>query len=247
MKFSIVFVLCLVILSGVLLSQVTGSEIEVDATGDATIKEDAASEETSKVKTKTKKTSKKKSSKDWNKLKFNDLEKEWEDGDEDEELENEYERSERIMARKQKENERKMRKRMPNFDPNNPGSVAEALNKNPDLANVMGGSAGGSGVQMWFVELHLLQQQGPNKGKPWTKQELDKLASQWAELLKTAHMSTNTYNLGKPEKPTLLVSINKAWDAPQVLRFVAHRPETKEMVKDGKKLTRKDFPDEGDD
>ena len=100
MKFSIVFVLCLVILSGVLLSQVTGSEIEVDATGDATIKEDAASEETSKVKTKTKKTSKKKSSKDWNKLKFNDLEKEWEDGDEDEELENEYERSERIMARK---------------------------------------------------------------------------------------------------------------------------------------------------
>lgn len=246
MKILFIFMLCLVCVT--LISHVANaSEIEVDIAGDATsdsVNEDSASTETTSKPTKK---TKKKSSKDWNKVKFSDLEKEWEDGDEDEELENEYERSERIMARKQKENERKLKKRVPNFDPNNPGSVAEALNKNPDLASVMGGSAGGSGVQMWFVELHLLQQVGPNKGKPWTKNELDKLSSQWAELLKTAHMSTNMYNLGKPEKPTLLVSINKAWDAPQVLRFVAHRPETKEMVKDGKKLSRKDFPDEDDD
>merc|ERR1711871_470785 len=45
----------------------------------------------------------KKSTKDWNKINFNDLEKQWEEGDEDEEREYEFEHSEKIMKRKARE------------------------------------------------------------------------------------------------------------------------------------------------
>jgi hypothetical protein len=53
-----------------------------------------------KPKAKPVKVKRKKSTRDWDKLSENDLEKDWEKGDEEDELEHEFERIQRIQAKK---------------------------------------------------------------------------------------------------------------------------------------------------
>ena len=77
-----------------------------------------------------------------------------------------------------------------------------------------------------------------------------------AEMLKTAHLSANMYVLGEykidPETkeetgPTLLVSLDKAWQQKDITRFVATQPEVVKLTKDRKILTAADFRDDDDD
>ncbi len=261
---------------------------------------------------------KKMSTKDWNKIDFNDLEKQWEEGDEDAEREMEFEHSEKIMKRKQKEarnrrlkEEKAAKKKAAGKKKETPAPKSKATKakkptgepkKKPtfkddqgewippppgmedlDLSQAIGpgGSNGGQmppgmegfnlndmeagggmvtekdmGPQMWFIDLTMLQMQGSDKGKRWTRKALDKMAALWAEMLKTAHLSANMYVLGEykndPETkeetgPTLLVSLDKAWQQKEITRFVATQPEVVKMTKDRKTLTAANFEDDDDD
>jgi hypothetical protein len=258
----------------------------------------------------------KKSSKDWNKVDFNDLEKQWEEGDEDAEREMEFEHSEKIMKRKHrearerrlKEEEKKKKKKKregsatkkeafkskskksgePKKKPTFKDDKGEWIPPPPgmedlDLSQAIGpgGKAGGQmppglegfnmndmeaggglntekdmGPQMWFIEITMLQMQGSEKGKRWTRKALDKMAALWAEMLKTAHLSANMYVLGEykndPETkeetgPTLLVSLDKAWQQKEITRFIATKPEVLKLTKDRRTLTAANFADDDED
>ena len=98
--------------------------------------------------------------------------------------------------------------------------------------------------------------QGSEKGKRWTRKALDKMAALWAEMLKTAHLSANMYVLGEykndPETkeetgPTLLVSLDKAWQQKEITRFIATKPEVLKLTKDRRTLTAANFADDDED
>ena len=163
---------------------------------------------------------KKRTTKDWSKVNVDDIAKDWEQGDDQKELEHEYDVSKRIQERKGKKSS------MPAFDPSDPKSIAKAMKKNP-LA--FSGGSSGAGPSMVFVELQPKQKDG----KEWTKEATDILASKWSALLKTAHLQANTYNLGDGK---LIVSIDKGWQSNEILKFGLKQWETVKITKDSKDI-----------
>jgi hypothetical protein len=65
-----------------------------------TAHEPAAKQKPKKAKSNKKKSNKKKSAKDWSKIDLNDIGDEWEEGDEEAELEHEYDRIQRVATEK---------------------------------------------------------------------------------------------------------------------------------------------------
>ena len=124
-------------------------------------------------------------------MNFDDLEKEWEGGDDEEELEYEYQRVEKLIEKKKAS--------QPAFDPNDPSSVKRHLN---DMKK--GGGKDNTEPKMMFIAL---QRETP-KGVLWTKELLDDLAARWTALVQTASLSADFYNLGgkTPDKQTLMVT-----------------------------------------
>ena len=167
---------------------------------------------------------KKRTTKDWSKVKFDDLEKEWQKGDSKVELEHEYENSQRIAEKKNRGGG--------GIDFSNPESVKKAMKSDPLAFSGLG--QGGSGASMVFVELQSTQQDG----KPWDKESVDKLCGRWSALLKTAHLHANTFNLGdvekKDSKRQVLVSIDKGWQATEIFKFIMKQWETVKITKDSK-------------
>jgi len=107
---------------------------------------------------------KKRNTKDWSKVKMNDLEKEWEEGDDEEEREHEYEHSQKVA--------KKMKDKMkgPRFDPSNPESLKAAMKDDPIAFTSL---ASNSAPSMVFIELKKKQLDGSE----WDKTAMDKLAA----------------------------------------------------------------------
>jgi len=175
---------------------------------------------------------KKRTTKDWSKVKLEDLDKEWEKGDSKDELEHEYDNSQRILKKKQEQGG-------PKFDPNNPASIKKAMKQDPMAFSGLGQAS--QGASMVFVELKDTQKDG----KPWDKESVDKLCGKWSSLLKTAHLHANTFNLGEVEKKDskrqVLVSIDKGWQAPDIFKFVMTQWETVKITKDSKDYFAEEF------
>lgn len=168
----------------------------------------------------------KRTTKDWSKVKLDDIEKSWQQGDAEEELEHEYEHSQRIAKKKAGSGGLG-----PNIDINNPASVRAAMKKNPMAFSGLGQQTASS---MVFVELTDKQPEGA----AWDKESVDKLCGKWSALLKTAHLHANTFNLGDAEKKDssrqVLVSIDKGWQAADIFKFIMMQPETVKITKDSK-------------
>jgi hypothetical protein len=162
---------------------------------------------------------KKKEKQDWNKL-LNDVEKDWEKGDEQEELEYEFETNRKIHQSK-----------LPKIDMNDGAAIMEAYKKNPLMY-----SGGGGGQAMIFVDL--------KKNNPLSKTELDKLAGKWSALLRSASVPTTCYNLGEN---SVMVSVEKSWLANDVLKFLAKQPEVESFNANSKTYYPKDFLEDGED
>ena len=190
---------------------------------------DSAAADTSGAKTAPAAKGRKRTTKDWSKVKFDSLEKDWEKGDAEEELEHEYENSQRILKKKQSGGGGGG---LAGIDINNPESIKKAMKKNPMAFSGLGQAT--QGASMVFVELQDTQQDG----KPWDKESVDKLCGKWSALLKTAHLHANTFNLGdvekKDSKRQVLVSIDKGWQAPEIFKFVMTQWETVKITKDSK-------------
>lgn len=165
-----------------------------------------------------------KKGKDWSKIDVNGLEKEWEQGDEAAELEDDFENNRKIQARKQ-----------PKFNMEDGASIQKAYKSDPFAFS-------GGGGQMVFVDLTPKQ---PN-GKEWTKNDVDLLTKRYSSLLKSGSIPAYVYNI---ETDRILVHIEKPWQVKDMLSFLAKQREVSKFTANSKTYTPKDWRKEfgGDD
>lgn len=153
----------------------------------------------------------------WSDMDLNDLEKEWEEGDDEELLEHEFDRIRRVSAKKQ-----------PKIDMNNPQSIRDAYNKDPH-------AFGGGGGIMMFVEI--------KKNSDGSKKDFDFLAKKWSTLLKTGGLAGTVYNVGD----NILVHIDRGWTTKDAMHFLALQPEVDMMTVNSKNYYPKDIISDDDD
>lgn len=166
-----------------------------------------------------------KGAKDWKKVNLDKVDKDWEEGDEEVELENEYDRIKRIQQSK-----------MPRVNMQDPNSMQNMAMKDP-LAFSGGGGGGGS---MVFVDLKLKMLSGAD----WNKNEVDKLAGKWAHLIRTGSVSATVYNIDERQ---ILFNVERAWMTKDVMKFIALQPEVDSFTLQNKKYTPADFSEDEDD
>lgn len=152
-------------------------------------------------------------SKKWNSMNFNDLDKQWEDGDDQAELEMEFERIRQIQASKQ-----------PKLDMNDGAAIRKAVETDPFAFG------GGGGSMMIFVDLV--------KTKKWTKNEIDDLCKRYASLLRSGSVVAQTYNIGDDR---LMVHIDKVWYTKETLKFLARQPDVESFTANSKTYKPEEF------
>jgi hypothetical protein len=168
------------------------------------------------------------------KIDVSGIEKSWESGDDEDELENEYEIRRKVAQKVQK------RKNGINLD--RPEDIANLVKKDPlSLAGL--NSNGASGL-MYFVDLKPKQ----SNGKVWTKKLLDDLAAKWSGMMKSGSLPANVFNIGEQEKEArFLVNCDKGWMVTDSMKFVMQQPETVKISKDNKDYYPKDYGINQDD
>lgn len=146
---------------------------------------------------------------DWRKANFQNIEKEWESGDDETELEMEMDHQMKINQRKNQVN----------WD--DPEAVKKMLNSNKF------GLQGGASGKMLFISLKPTQVDG----KPWDKKAMDKLSANWQSLLQTASLTGKLYNIGDNQ---LLINIEKTYMMDDVIKFILQRQDTLKITMDNK-------------
>jgi len=169
------------------------------------------------------KSNKKKSAKDWNSLNVEEMSTEWEDGDEDAELEHEFERIQRIAAEKSKK-----------------ASKVLQSGRQKDIQKVVESGAMDTKSSMTFVTLTELQPDGT----PWNSPVQDVLCGRWSALLRTASLQANLYNM---EPGQVLLQVDKGWMFKDVMKFIMQQPEVAKAYKDGKYYTPEEFKTSDDE
>lgn len=175
------------------------------------------------VKVVAKKSTKKRSSKNWSKVDFNSLEKEWEGGDDLAETESEYEQIRRVRREKTTNSAEE--------------DIMSKLKKDPLGLNF------GSGGSMMFAKL--------KTDVKWTNDEVNKIAKQWKGLLLSSGTDVNVVNVGSADtdsdgQGTILLSVDKAWWTSDVVYFALRQKETEKITLNNREITLKDIPSEED-
>ena len=152
LNFTVIVLIIIHLLHGL---QVGANSVEIENGGE--VKETA------------KKNAKKRSSKNWSKVDFNSLEKEWEGGDDEEETESEYEKIRRVRKEKLAKS-------------GDDQSIMSKLKKDPLGLNF------GSGGSMMFAKL--------KSNVKWSNDEVNKIAKQWKGLLLSSGTDVNVVNIG---------------------------------------------------
>lgn len=160
---------------------------------------------------------------EWRSLKIDDVDKEWQEGDDEEELEHEHERIQKIKQ-----------KRMPKFNMNDGKSIVDAVNKNPFEFT------GGAGGHMVFASLSEKQ----SNGNDWDKKSVDKLAAKYTALGRSGNVPAAFYNIDNKQ---ILVNIEKPWFTQDVLRFLSTQKECVSFYVNSKTYYPKEFRDSDDD
>ena len=165
----------------------------------------------------------KKKSKDWSKINFNTLEKGWEDGDEEEELELEFDRTRKI-------GEKKMQQQGMQLNPDDPKSVKRFVE-----AQQKGASTDGKPAMMFITLPEEFE------GKKWTSDSRKSLCQKWSTLLKSGSVEAELYDIGET---SLLINLKKGWLVRDALKFLLQQPETIKVTKDSKDFYLKDVLDD---
>lgn len=156
--------------------------------------------------------------------KMDKIEKSWEEGDSEIELEHEFEVNRRVGQRIQ--NER--------VDMSNPKEIAKYF-KNEPMAAV---NFGGGGPSMMFAELKNTQA----NGEPWTKEAIDHIAGKWSALMRTGSLQCAVYSIGTDvNEPRFLLNVEKGWMGSEAIKFALSQPECKQVSKDSKNYTPEDL------
>lgn len=174
---------------------------------------------------------------------INKIEKAWQSGDEAEELEQEFEATQKVSEkRNKKKNKKSSGMNDQGFDPK---LLAEQYRNDPFA--FMGG---GGGTAMLFVEL----KQVLTDGSPWKKKDVDNLAMKWTSLMKSGSLPGTVYNVGDQKassdvdkEPKVLVTLDKNWMTKELMKFLLTQPETVKVSKDSRDFTKADLKDDDDD
>lgn len=154
----------------------------------------------------------------WGDINYDELDKEWEDGDDPELLEHEFEVIRRIQA-----------KRQPKINMDDPKSIRKAYDSDPFAFS-------GGGGQMLFVNLV-----PKADGSERSAEELEKLGKKWTSLMKSGGLLANCFNTGDG---TLLVNMERSWNTKDVMQFLAMQPEMDYVHANNKKYTADDLLDD---
>ena len=212
MKSSVlIFLLSLVIFLG-LCHNISSERDEVDVDVDGVIKEHRQTNKNKK--------------KNWSKVDFNTLEKEWEEGDDKRELARDFE-----LNREAHEKNSKKYKKTKKGGQDSASNDPLGLNR-------------GSGGTMMFAKLR-------ERDVAWTSKEIGRLAAKWSQLLRSASMDVRVVDIGKQggvevDTGTLLLSIDRAWNTYDMMKFTLNQPETAKVTLNSRDYTLADLPDDED-
>lgn len=178
------------------------------------------------------------------KIDINKIEKAWQNGDEADELENEFDTTKKVAEKMKKR--KKGSKNSNQAEELDPKLLAEKYRKDP--LSFQGGVVG---TAMLFVELNTVL----SDGSPWTKKDVDHLAMKWTSLMKSGSLPGAVYNVGDQKasnsaidkEPKLLVTLEKNWMTKELMRFLLTQPETVKVTKDSRDFTKVDLDDDGDE
>ena len=189
---------------------------------------------------------KKKTQGRWNNVNFDNIEKEWEKGDDKELLEHEFEHTRRIAEKMGGRSSSPKLKTTFDADGTervSPESMKELLKAKPGDPLGLGSSS--SGIMM-FIELKSFNRK---KTISWTKKDVDKLCGRWQSLLASGSVDGKMYNTQqdelKPKIPQLLLNIDKQWMAPDALKFIIKQPEVAKVTYNSKTYTPDDLKAKG--
>eukprot|EP01039_Chlorochromonas_danica_P009114 gene9114-10061_t len=146
-----------------------------------------------------------------------DVEKGWEEGDAEEELENDFDHNRKILEKKR-----------PKIDLNDGNAIRSAYNQDPFLFG------GGGGGMMVFVDLHPTQPDG----SPWTKKDVDFISKKFASMLRSDGITATVFNI---EEHRLLLNLDKSWNTKNTLKFLSKQREVDSITANSKTYKPKEF------
>ncbi|CBN77894.1 hypothetical protein Esi_0077_0066 [Ectocarpus siliculosus] len=164
----------------------------------------------------------KRSAKDWSKMDLNELEKQWEDGDEDEELKTEEQAKFENLERRRKQAQANAGK----FDPSSLGSMTAA-----QVGAMAAGQKDATGPTMLFAQVRSggLGETGGSgdNGGSISKEETEKVGGRLQQLAQLGSLEVSVYAL---DAGSVLVSSQRGWEGQQILDFLLSRPEVSKVT-----------------
>ena len=161
--------------------------------------------------TETKKTKKKKrASKDWSKVDLDAVGREWESGDEADELKTESQVYEEMIERRRAASE--------DGGWMDPAQITKLDPKK--LTEQMAHQQSDTGAAMLFVTLTDKQMTGANKGDAWSEKAEQQFAGILTALLKTGGLNVQAYRIGERK---LLLSTMTGWYGRDVVEFLTEQ------------------------
>ena len=166
----------------------------------------------------TKKTKKKKrASKDWSKVDLDAVGREWESGDEADELKTESQVYEEMIERRRAASE--------DGGWMDPAQITKLDPKK--LTEQMAHQQSDTGAAMLFVTLTDKQMTGANKGDAWSEKAEQQFAGILTALLKTGGLNVQAYRIGERK---LLLSTMTGWYGRDVVEFLTEQPSVMNCV-----------------
>eukprot|EP00752_Nemacystus_decipiens_P006704 g6027.t1 len=151
----------------------------------------------------------KRAAKDWSKMDLDDLEKQWEEGDDEEELKTEEQTKFEKLERRRKEAQAKAG----SFDPSKIGSMSSA-----QIAAMAAGQKDIAGPTMLFAQVGSGGSgETGDKDEPLSKQETEDLGGRLQQMAQLGSLEVSVYAL---DAGSILVSTQKGWEGQEVLDFL---------------------------
>eukprot|EP00596_Hydrurales_sp_CCMP1899_P009565 CAMPEP_0119052194 /NCGR_PEP_ID=MMETSP1177-20130426/73578_1 /TAXON_ID=2985 /ORGANISM="Ochromonas sp, Strain CCMP1899" /LENGTH=166 /DNA_ID=CAMNT_0007031685 /DNA_START=18 /DNA_END=518 /DNA_ORIENTATION=- len=165
--------------------------------------------------------------KDWSKVDYNAMDKSWEGGDDERELDHDFEIS-------RKEMDKRAKKAKPQTD----DDIRKMMKNDPLGVNK------GMGGSMMFCQLKPFEK----KDVRWTKKTTDKLAGKWTSLLRSASYNVKVVDVGHDDQEnTLLLSVDQGSLTYEVIKFALRQKETLKLTLNNRDYTKKDLPADDDE
>ena len=167
----------------------------------------------------TTKKKKKRASKDWSKVDLDAVGREWESGDEADELKTESQVYEEMIERRRAASE--------DGGWMDPAQITKLDPKK--LTDQMAHQQSDTGAAMLFVTLTDKQMTGANKGDAWSEKAEQQFAGILTALLKTGGLNVQAYRIGERK---LLLSTMTGWYGRDVVDFLTEQPSVMKVTWD---------------